>query len=353
MNPERMVSRPMDRTPLRWRIGRALAIALASSMALGTGAVMAQSDDAEADEPTELTVGLGFIPSVQFAQFYLADEAGYYDEAGLDVTFENKIDPELITLLARGAVDIGMADGTSVVPAVSQGIPVAYGATIYARGPNVIFSLEDAGIETVADLAGKRVGTPGRFGSSWVALQAMLASAGLTPEDVEVVPYPDFGQSVAVAQGQVDAATGFVTNEPVQLRLQGLGVNELHAYDHAPLPGPGLVVGRDTLSTKPDAVRAFTAATIRAMEEISADPQLGLDAAFARVPELAADPETQLAILEATIGAWTSDHTAEHGLGAVDRNAWSSAIEVMAALPDSVVAPDLSVDDLVTDALQP
>src|SRR4029079_11673378 len=35
---------------------------------------------------TTLTVGLGYIPSVQFAQFYLADQAGYYDDAGLGVT---------------------------------------------------------------------------------------------------------------------------------------------------------------------------------------------------------------------------------------------------------------------------
>ena len=44
-------------------------------------------------EPVALTVGLGYIPSVQFAQFYLADEAGYYAEAGLDVTFEHFDDP--------------------------------------------------------------------------------------------------------------------------------------------------------------------------------------------------------------------------------------------------------------------
>ncbi len=40
--------------------------------------------------PTPLTVGLGFIPSVQFAQFYRAEQAGYYDEAGLDVTFQTR-----------------------------------------------------------------------------------------------------------------------------------------------------------------------------------------------------------------------------------------------------------------------
>jgi len=269
------------------------------------------------------------------------------------VAFQNKIDPELVTLLAQGAVDIGMSDGTSLIPAVSQGIPVVYGATIYARNPNVVFSLADAGIESVEDLAGKRIGIPGRYGSSWVALQALLGTAGLTPADVEIVTYPDFGQSVAVAQGQVDAATGFVTNEPVQLGIQGLDVNVLHVHDVARLPGPGLVIGRDTLEAKGEALRAFTAATVRAMEYIAADPQVGLEATFARVPELASDPETQLAILEATVASWSSDYTAEYGTGSVDREAWQSGIDIMASLPDSVVAPSLVLEDLVTDELQP
>lgn len=342
----------MQRSPRFVRLaGPALLLSMAFA-ASSVGGVVAQ-DEAPAVERTQLTVGLGFIPSVQFAQFYRADQAGYYDEAGLDVTFQNKIDPELITLLAQGNVDIGMSDGTSVIPAVSQGIPVVYGATIYARNPNVVFALRKSGIESVADLAGKRVGIPGRFGSSWVSLQALLAAEGLTPDDLEIVSYPDFGQGVAVAQGQVDAATGFVTNEPVQLRLQGRDVVELQGSDEAGLPGPGLVTGRDTLARKGDAVRAFTAATIRAMEDIIADPQLGLDATFARVPELSGDPETQLAILEATIGAWTNEHTEEHGLGSVDRDAWQSGIEIMRGLPDSVVAPDLTLDDVITDELQP
>jgi NitT/TauT family transport system substrate-binding protein len=298
-------------------------------------------------------VGLGYIPSVQFAQFYLAEEAGYYDEAGLDVTFQNKIDPELITLLAQGSIDVGMADGTSLIPAVSQGIPVVYGATIYARDPNVVFSLAEAEIESVSDLAGKRIGIPGRYGSSWVALQALLETGGLTPEDVTIVTYPDFGQSVAVAQRQVDAATGFATNEPVQLRLQGLEVNELFVNDVAQLPGPGLVTGRKTLESKTEALQAFARATVRAMEDIAADPQLGLDATFIAVPELAADPETQLAILQATIGVWSSDHTAAHGYGSVDREAWQSGIDIMTSLPDSVVAEPVTVDQLVTDALLP
>jgi hypothetical protein len=124
-------------------------------------------------------------------------------------------------------------------------------------------------------------------------------------------------------------------------------------YDVARLPGPGLVVGRQTLEAKREALQAFTAATVRAMADITADPRLGLDATFARVPELAGDPETQMAVLEATIDAWASEYTARHGLGSVDREAWRSGIDIMSSLPDSVVLPALAVEDLVTDALQP
>ncbi len=300
---------------------------------------------------TALTVGLGYIPSVQFAQFYLADAEGYYRDAGLDVTFQNRIDPELITLLGQGAIDIGMGDGTSVIPAVSQDIPVRYVATIYARFPSVVFAKESAGITEPGDLDGRSLGIPGRFGSSWIMLQALLASADLTPDDLEIELYPDFGQAVGVQQDQVDAATGFANNEPVQLELAGEDVSTLRIDDITPLPGPGLVVGTGTLETKAPAIRAFVAATLRAMDEIIADPERGLDAAIAHVPELAEDREAQAAILAATVETWTSDFTDANGLGAIDRDAWQTSVEFMRSLPDTVVARPVTVDELVTEEM--
>ncbi len=301
--------------------------------------------------PTALTVGLGYIPSVQFAQFYLADAEGYYRDAGLDVTFQNRIDPELITLLGQGAIDIGMGDGTSVIPAVSQDIPVRYVASIYAGFPSVVFAKESAGITEAADLEGRSLGIPGRFGSSWIMLQALLASADLTPDDLEIELYPDFGQAVAVQQDQVDAATGFANNEPVQLELAGEAVSILRIDDITPLPGPGLVVGAGTLETKAPAIRAFVAATLRAMEEIIADPERGLDAAIARVPELGEGRQAQAAILAATVETWTSDFTDANGLGAIDREAWETSVEFMRSLPDTVVARPVTVDELVTEEM--
>lgn len=302
---------------------------------------------------TKLVVGLGYLPSVQFAQFYLAEQAGYYREAGLEVEFQNKIDPELITLIGQGSVDIGMGDGTSVIPAVSQGIPVRYVATVYARFPSVVFAKESSGIATPADLAGRKLGTPGRYGSSWVMVQALLASADLTPDDVEVELFADFGQRVALEQDVVDAATGFVNNEPVVMERGGTPVNVLRVDEITPLPGPGLVTAEATLRDKREALRAFVAASLRAMTEIQADPEKGLEAAIARVPELGQDRETQRAILEATIETWQSPRTEAAGPGAIDREGWAESIAFMRSLPDSPVAREVSVDELVSEELLP
>lgn len=300
-----------------------------------------------------LKVGLGFIPSVQFAQFYFAKQQGYYAAAGLDVTLENKIDLELITLIGQGALDVGMGDGTSVIPAVSQAIPIRYVATIYAQFPSVVIAKATSGIKTPADLKGKTLGIPGKYGSSWIMLQAMLASAGLTPDDLVVKLYPDFGQATALAAGQVDAATGFANNEPVILARQGIETSVLRVDAITPLPGPGLVTGTSTLTAKREALRAFVAATLRAMQEIQADPQKGLDATFAVAPDLAADPAGQRAVLEATIAMWSNDYVNAHGLGAINSDAWASSVAFMRGLPDSGVTRDIPVNELIDSALLP
>jgi NitT/TauT family transport system substrate-binding protein len=184
-------------------------------------------------------------------------------------------------------------------------------------------------------------------------LQALLQSAGLTADDLTVTLYPDFGQAVGLAQDQVDAATGFVNNEPVQLALQGTPVTVLAVDGVVPLPGPGLVVGESTLAAKHEALATFVAVTLGAMEQIRVDPQAGLDATFAAVPDLAAAPDTQRAILDATIAAWSNDYTDANGLGAIDPTSWDKSVAFMTAMPDSPVANPVVAADAFTTELLP
>jgi NitT/TauT family transport system substrate-binding protein len=321
----------------------------ASSSAPASVAATAAAGSATA-APVDLTVGLGYIPSVQFAQFYLAQQAGYYLDAGLNVTLQNKSDPDLITLLGQGAVDIGNGDGTSVIPAVSQGIPVVYTATIYGTFPAIVVANAASGIKTAADLKGRKIGIPGKYGTSWIQLQALLQSAGLTTNDVQIIEFPDYGQTAALQQGAVDAATGFVNNEPIVLKRAGIEPVVLGVDASIALPGPGLVTGTATLASKHDALAAFTAATLRAMEEITADPQRGLDATFAAVPDLAQDPTLQREILDATVATWKNTRTGG-SLGSIDRAGWQQSIDFMTGL--GLVPNLVTVDQLVNASLLP
>jgi NitT/TauT family transport system substrate-binding protein len=306
---------------------------------------------AKSGSPTaaSLTVGLGYIASVQFAPFYLAQQAGYYEAEGLTVTFQNKIDPDLVALVGQGSIDLGLSDGTSVIPAVSQEIPIRYLATIYREFPSIVFGKASSGIKTAADLKGKKIGIPGRYGSSWIMLQALLASVKLTTDDVQIVEYPDFGQGAAVAQGAVDAATGFANNEPIQLERSGTPAFVLHVDDVTPLPGPGLIASFDTIGAKHEAIAGFVRATLRAMEDVIADPAKGVDASIAVEPTLGQDRDLQTAILAATIEAWEGSGGVD-GLGTIDRTGWQESIDFMTSLkliPNPVIVDDVVVEDFV------
>ncbi len=269
------------------------------------------------------------------------------------MTLLNQTDGVLTTLIGQGSVDIGLGDGTDIITARSQEIPVKYAATVYADFPSVVVTKADSGITSAADLKGKTLGTPGRYGSGWIMLQALLGSVGLTPDDLTINLYPDYGQATGLAQAQVDAITGYLNNEPIQLTLQGIPVASLTVDNVVPLPGPGLIVGESTLAAKHDALAAFVAVTLDAMAQIKADPQLGLDATFATVPDLATAPDAQRAVLEATIGAWSNAYTDANGLGAIDPTSWQKSVAFMTAMPDSPVAGTVVPEDAFTTELLP
>jgi NitT/TauT family transport system substrate-binding protein len=154
-----------------------------------------------------------------------------------------------------------------------------------------------------------------------------------------------------VIQDAVDAATGFTNNEPVQLQLTGEAVSILRVDDITPLPGNGLIVGTSTLEAKSDAVAAFIAATLRAMEDIVAEPERGLEAALTAVPELASARDTQAAILDATIAVWRGPVQEAGGLGAIEPADWAASIEYLTTL--GLVPNPVAVEDLIDTGLLP
>jgi NitT/TauT family transport system substrate-binding protein len=245
---------------------------------------------------------LGFQPDVQFAPFYLAQQAGYCRDAGLDVTIGYS--DNVLRLVADGQAQMGVADATDVMIGRTSGIPIKYVSTLYEHFPVALIGAPGTMPPGPAGLAGMRIGTPGRFGSSWHALLALLRAGGLTEKDVTIREYPQFNQVNGLLNGDVDLITGFVANEPLRLKAQGFDTALMRVDDFAPLPGPGLVAGDGLLSSDPALVSSFADAVLHAQREIAANVGAGVSAAVKEVPAIGEDRSTATAVLSATVALW-------------------------------------------------
>jgi NitT/TauT family transport system substrate-binding protein len=275
----------------------------------------------------QLRVGLGYLPDVQFAPFYLAQEAGLYAAEGLEVTFQHGFVTELYPLLAQGRLNFVVGDAEDVITLRAQderGAPFRYIMAIYQRVPNAFFSLGGQGITDITTLAGKRVGIPGLFGTSYTTLQASLLAAGLSEDDIELEQI-GFTQAEAVMAGRVDVALGFINNEPIVLRNQGLEIDVIDAGVYNPSVGNG-VITTDAMLENAEVVERFLRATQAGMQLTLESPDLAFEASRAYIDNLSLD---RLEVLLVSSDLFTSSLTTTFGLGYSDPQGWEETIELL------------------------
>jgi len=293
---------------------------------------------------------MGYVPNVQFAPFYVAQQRGYYKDAGLDVNFSYGSSPNLLQLVGAGRVGLAIADGTDAIAAESQGIPVRSVLTLYRRLPVSIFALQKTGIRSVAALRGKTVGVPGRYGSTYVGLLAALRTASLKPSDVSIKSI-NFTQAESVARGTVDAAVGYSNNEPILLQRRGYKITSLEVGSLTGLVGPGVIAGNRLVSQNPSLVRRFVQATLRGLADTIRDPRAAFSACR-NVPALKALLQgsaggDQYAVLLRSIQFWHDASTRSRGLGYALPSQWQHTIDVLRSIGQIQRAP--SVAGVVTD----
>ena len=297
------------------------------------------------EEQRAVKLLLGFRPDVQFAPFYLAQQEGYFADAGLEVTIEHSTN--LLPLVADGQAEFGVADATDVMIARTSGVPVKYISTLYERFPVALIGPPEAVPAVPSELAGLRIGTPGQFGSSWHALLALLDADGLTANDVTIREYPQFNQVEGLLNGDVDLITGFRNNEPLQLEARGMEVELLTIDSIAPLPGPGVIVGEELLTEDRELVSAFVSAVARAQAAVIEDPEAGLAAAEVAVPTIAEDREVARSVLNATVELWQG--AAGFGSGAIDRAVWEAGYATMRRL--GFIDGSVPLDDMIEEGI--
>ena len=336
------------------RVVGLLAILLVFTLSACTAAAPATvSDTAGADATTAagkdaVKLGVGFVPSVQFAPFYAGLDKGFFADEGIDLELAYGFENDYLKLVGVGELPFMIGSGDQVVLGRAQGLPVRYVANWYTKFPVVVIAKPAAGIDEPADLRGKRIGIPGPFGASYVALRGVLEAGGLTEQDVQLESI-GFTQAAALSEGQVDAAVDYAANGPVVLALQGITTTQIALDPYLTVPANGLVTNEKTITENPDLVMRMVRAMQRSIAYTVANPDEAFEISLKSVPEAGGEnTAANRAIFDASMPYWTPQPGAQPG--ATTEAAWEAAAEFMQriGLVDMLVpAADLFTNEFV------
>jgi NitT/TauT family transport system substrate-binding protein len=235
---------------------RLLLIFVLSLVALPVGA---QSD---ALVPT--TFFLTFIPNVQFSPVYVAEEKGYFETAGYDVTIEHADEPIGLDLIAAGQREFGIISAEQVIAGRANGRPVVSVYEWFQQYPVGIMVTNESGFASVEDLRGQRVGIPGRFGASYSGLIALLAANGMTEQDIQLEEI-GYNAPEVICVGAIQASVVYLNNEPLQVEQRAAngecgdvtGVQVFAVGDAIDLVSNGLVTNETMIAEQPERVRSM------------------------------------------------------------------------------------------------
>lgn len=217
-----------------------------------------------------------YSPFADYAPFFVAEELGYFDEFGLDVTLSPKGGTaETIQMLASGNVVSGAATwGAGLFNSIHGGATVTIVGTL-AKMPDTVPSpspfmvSEQAwqdGIREVKDLKGKRVGIPGPGGFGMYSVARALEKGGLTVDDVEAIYLPPPATAAAFANGGLEAGWSI---EPFALQLEKQGLGRRLVEDHTFGTELGFIAFNNEFAVEnEDAVVNFLAAFLKAARQL-------------------------------------------------------------------------------------
>ena len=157
------------------------------------------------------TVTIGYLPSDHDAALFVADAQGKFAENGINtklVQFNNGGD--LMTAMASGDVDVGYVGITPVLSSIEKGVPVKVISAAQTEGSGIVVA-KDSGINSVSDLAGKKIATPGEASIQHMLLTYYLDQNGMSISDLKVSAMKVPSMNDALKTNKID---GMITFEP-------------------------------------------------------------------------------------------------------------------------------------------
>jgi putative hydroxymethylpyrimidine transport system substrate-binding protein len=279
------------------------AAALLAAVLLLSGIVGCSGSGAEPGAPQGVTLVLDFVPNAVHSGIYAAERAGWYREAGIDLTIRQPGEStDAPKLLAAGRSDFAILDVHDLGIARERGLDLVGAMPIVQRPLAAVIAAGAGQVRRPRDLEDHTVGVTG-LPSDEAVVDSEVAADGGDPARVDRVTI-GFNAVSSLAAGKVDAATGFWNAEAVALRRQGIPVRtfKVDRYGAPPYPELILTASRRTIADDPDLVDSLVAATTRGYRLAHDHPAQALDALLAAVPSLdRGDQAAQLRALRADL----------------------------------------------------
>jgi NitT/TauT family transport system substrate-binding protein len=220
-----------------------------------------------------------------FGPIQLAKGKGYFAEAGLEVNFA----------VGRGGVDVAKQVGAGNAPiggivadapimVRGNGVPIKMVAVFGGKGFMQLVVREDSGIEKPADLKGKTITVMSFQDTTFYALLGLLASAGLTQDDVNIQAVGPTGVWEFVATGKSAGMAGVPDWIP-PVQAAGVKVKVIPTDEFFPHMAQAIAVSDQTIKDKPEMVQKFVTAALRGMKDIIDNPDKAADDFVSFVPE--------------------------------------------------------------------
>jgi NitT/TauT family transport system substrate-binding protein len=298
-----------------------------------------------------VTITLDWLYQGPNAGFLVAQEKGFYREAGLDATINaGKGSASTAQLVASKASQIGFSDGYVVGNAVGKGLGIKTVGAIFRRNPGAIMLFADSPIKTPKDLEGKTIAVSA---GSAITQQwpAFCKGAGVDVTKVEVVNVDPAGIGPALISGKVDAIGGYVSSYVPTLEIRGKKEVRIFWFADAGVGvvSNGIIAHQDLLKSDPDMIRALVPATIKGFLYGRSHP----DEAVAAVQKYLETADTAITRRELEISwkLWVTPNTKGKPLGWSSDADWAATIGVLKDYGG--VTASLQPDQLFTNEYVP
>ncbi len=222
-----------------------------------------------AQAPERIVFSTDWLAQAEHGGFYQAVAEGIYRKHGLDVAVQMG-GPQVngLQLAAAGRIDIAMGDALQVLAVSEQRVPLVAIAATFQKNPTVIIAHPD--VASLADLKGKPVAVGAASNTTfWPWLKTRYGF-----DDSQKRPY-GFSVQPFLADPRL-AQQGFVTSEPFTIEKAGVAPKVFLLADLGYPPySQVLIVSRDVLAKRADALARFVQASAEGWKSYLANPAPG------------------------------------------------------------------------------